>query len=59
MLYNMFRGYWDITSHRLIKNLRQEVAATAPILKAAPHHKLMETSISFDTSNWPKSMAGT
>jgi hypothetical protein len=32
------------------------VAASAP--RVAPHHRWMETSISFDTSDCPKSMAG-
>jgi hypothetical protein len=58
MLYIMFGGSWDITSHRIIKNLRREVAAAAPALKAVPHHKWMETSISFNASDCPKSMAG-
>jgi hypothetical protein len=53
-LYIMFGGSWDITSRRIVKNLRREVAAAAP----APHHRWMETSISFNASNYPKSMAG-
>jgi hypothetical protein len=48
-LYVMFGGSWDITSRCIIKNLRREVA---------PHHRWMETLISFDTSDCPKSMAG-
>jgi hypothetical protein len=32
------------------------VAAPAP--RVAPHHRWMETSISFDASDCPKSMAG-
>jgi hypothetical protein len=42
MLYIMFRGSWDITSYRIIKNLRREVAAAAPAPKAMAHHKWME-----------------
>jgi hypothetical protein len=42
MLYIMFRGSWDITSYRIIKNLRREVAVTAPAPKAMAHHKWME-----------------
>jgi hypothetical protein len=57
-LYVMFRGSWDITSHRITKNLRREVAAVAPAPKAVPHHRWMETSISFNASDCPKSMAG-
>jgi hypothetical protein len=58
MLYVMFRGSWDITSCRIIKNLHREVATAALALRAAPHHRWMETSISFDASDCPKSMAG-
>jgi hypothetical protein len=57
-LYIMFGGSWDITSRCIIKNLRREVAAAAPAPRAAPHHRWMETSISFNASNYPKSMAG-
>jgi hypothetical protein len=56
-LYVMFRGPWDITSCRIIKNLRREVAAAAPAPRAAPHHRWMETLISFNASDCPKSMA--
>jgi hypothetical protein len=57
MLYVMFRGSWDITSYRIIKNLRWEVATAVPAPRAVPHHRWMETSISFDVSDCPKSMA--
>jgi hypothetical protein len=57
MFYIMFGAFWDITSRRIIKNLRQEVAAVVPTPRAAPHHRWMETSISFDASDCPKSMA--
>jgi hypothetical protein len=57
-LYVIFGGSWDITSRRIIKNLRRKVAAAAPTPRAAPHHRWMETSISFDSSYCPKSMAG-
>jgi hypothetical protein len=57
-LYIMFGGSWDITSRRIIKTLCREVAATAPAPKAAPHGKWMETPISFDATDCPKSMAG-
>jgi hypothetical protein len=56
-LYIMFGGSWDITSRRIIKNLRREVAAAAPAPRAAPHHRWMETLISFNASDCPKSMA--
>jgi hypothetical protein len=58
MLHIMFRGSWAITSRHVVKTLCQEVAAVAPTLKAAPHCKWMETPIGFDSSNYPKSMAG-
>jgi hypothetical protein len=38
--------------------MRHEVAAAAPIPRVAPHRKWIETSISFDASDCPKSMAG-
>jgi hypothetical protein len=39
MLYVMFGGSWDITSHHIIKNLHREVVTVASAPKAAPHHK--------------------
>jgi hypothetical protein len=57
-LHVMYGGSWDITSRRVIKTLHCVVAAAAPVLKVAPHHKWMETSIGFDASECPKNMAG-
>jgi hypothetical protein len=57
-LHVMYGGSWDITSQRIIKTLHRAVAAAAPALRAAPHHKWMETSIGFDASDYPKNMAG-
>jgi hypothetical protein len=57
-LYVIFRGSWDITSCHIIKNLHREVAVDAPAPKAVLHHRWMETSINFDASDCPKSMAG-
>jgi hypothetical protein len=57
-LHIMFVGSWDITSRRVIKTLRCEVAATAPAPRAVPHHKWLKTVISFDTTDYPNSMAG-
>jgi hypothetical protein len=54
----MYSGSWDITSRRVVKTLRWAVAAAAPMLRVAPHHKWMETSIRFDASDCPKNMAG-
>jgi hypothetical protein len=59
-LYVMFGGSWAITSRRVIKALRREIAAAAPAPapKAAPHRKWVETPIRFDASDCPKSMTG-
>jgi hypothetical protein len=57
-LHVIFRGSWAITSRRIIKTLRREIAAGAPAPKAAPDRKWVETPIRFDASNCPKSMAG-
>jgi hypothetical protein len=57
-LHIMFGGSWDITSRCVIKTLRREVAATAPAPRVAPHRKWVETPISFDASDCPKSMSG-
>jgi hypothetical protein len=54
----MYGGSWDIMSRRVIKTLCQIVTAATPAPRVAPHHKWMETSISFDASDWPKNMAG-
>jgi hypothetical protein len=58
MLHVMFGGSWAITSRRVIKTLRREIAAVAPAPKAAPHRKWVETPNGFDSSDCPKSMAG-
>jgi hypothetical protein len=57
-LHVMFEGSWDITSRCIVKTLRHDVAAATPTLRVALHRKWMETSISFDASDCPKSMAG-
>jgi hypothetical protein len=57
-LHIKFRGYWDITSRRIVKTLHQEIATVAPAPKAAPHSKWVETPIGFDASDCSKSMAG-
>jgi hypothetical protein len=51
-------GLLDITSRCIIKTMRHEVAAAAPTPRVAPHRKWIETPISFDASDCPKSMAG-
>jgi hypothetical protein len=56
-LHVVFGGFWDITARRIIKTLHREVAAAAPASKVAFHGKWMETSISIDASDCPKSMA--
>jgi hypothetical protein len=58
VLHVMFRGSWDITSRRIIKTLRREIAAAAPAPRAAPHRKWVETLIGFDATDCPKSVAG-
>jgi hypothetical protein len=55
-LHDMFEGSWAITSRRVVKTLRREVAAEAPAPRAAPHRKWVETPIGFDSSGCPKSM---
>jgi hypothetical protein len=57
-LHIMYGGSWDITSWHVIKMLCWAVVATAPTSRAAPQHKWMETSITFDASDCPKNMAG-
>jgi hypothetical protein len=47
-----------MTSRHVIKMLHRTVAAVAPVPRAAPHHKWMEMSIGFNTSDCPKNMAG-
>ena len=54
----MFGRSWAITSRRVIKTLRREITAAAPVPKAALHRKWVETPIGFDSSDCPKSMAG-
>jgi hypothetical protein len=57
-LHVMFGGSWAITSRRIVKTLRREIAAEAPAPKAAPRRKWVETLIEFNASDCPKSMAG-
>jgi hypothetical protein len=59
MVHIMFGGFWDITYPRITKNLHHEGAAATPAPRATPHCKWLETAISFDATNYPKSMAGT
>jgi hypothetical protein len=47
-----------MTSWRIVKTLRREIAAAAPALRAVLHHKWMEMPIGFDASDCPKSMEG-
>jgi hypothetical protein len=56
MLHVMFEGSCAITSRRVVKTLRREIATVAP--KVAPYHKWVETLIVFDSSDCPKSMVG-
>jgi hypothetical protein len=45
-------------SWRVVRTLCRAVVAAALVPRVAPHHKWMETSISFDTTDCPKNMAG-
>jgi hypothetical protein len=58
MLYIMFEGSWDITSRRIVKTLHREVAVAESASKASSHRKWMETPISFDATDYPKSLVG-
>jgi hypothetical protein len=58
-LHVMFGGFWAITYRRVIKTLRREIVAATPASKVASHRKWVETPIGFDSSDCPKSMAGT
>jgi hypothetical protein len=57
-LHVMFGGSWGITSRCIIKTLRQEIEVAGPAPKEAPHYKWVETSVGFDATDYPKSMAG-
>jgi hypothetical protein len=45
-------------SRCVIKTPHRAVAAAAPAPRVTPHHKWMETSIAFDTSDCPKNITG-
>jgi hypothetical protein len=55
-LHVMFGGSWEITSRRIIKTLCRVVVAATPTPRAVPHHKWMETSTVFGSSDCPKNM---
>jgi hypothetical protein len=57
-LHIMFGGSWHITYWCIVKTLRLEVVTTAPAPRLPPHRKWLETSISFDAFDYPKSMVG-
>jgi hypothetical protein len=57
-LHVMYDCSWDITSRCVVKTLHGAMAVDAPALRAVPHHKWLETSIGFGTSDYPKNMAG-
>jgi hypothetical protein len=58
MLHVMYRGSWDITSQCIFKTLCRAMAMAAPVPKLAPHHKWIETLISFNTFDCAKNMVG-
>jgi hypothetical protein len=53
-LHVMFGGSWTITSRRVIKTLRREIAAAAPAPKAAPHRKWVATLIGLSPPTAPR-----
>jgi hypothetical protein len=58
-LYVMYGGSWELTSHRNVKSVRQEVLSADPgVPKAAPHQRWRSTTISFGASDCPENMAG-
>jgi len=55
----MYGGSWELVSRRDVKTLRREVLSVRPgVPKAAPHHRRMNTTISFEPSDCPENMAG-
>jgi hypothetical protein len=57
-LHTIYDGSWDTTSKRVIETLRWVVAAAALEPRVAPHHKWMETLITFDALDCPTNMLG-
>ena len=51
-LYAMYGGSWELVSRRDVKTVRREVLSVKPgVSKAAPHHRWMNTTISFGPSD--------
>jgi hypothetical protein len=58
-LYVMYGRSWELTFHRNMKSLHQEVLSATPgVPKAAPHQQWRSTTISFEASDCPENMAG-
>jgi hypothetical protein len=58
-LYVMYGGSSELVSQRNVKTLRREVLLVKPAtLKAAPHHRWKNITISFGLSDCPEDMAG-
>ena len=58
-LYVMYGGSRELVSRRDVKTLRREVLSVkSGVPKAAPHHRWMNTTISFGPSDCPENMAG-
>ena len=58
-LYVMYGGGWELVSRWDVKTLCREVHSAKPgVPKAAPHHRWMNTTISFGPSDYPENMAG-
>jgi hypothetical protein len=58
-LYVMYGGSSELVSRRDVKTFRREALSVKPAtLKAAPHQRLKNVTISFGPSDCPKNMAG-
>jgi len=58
-LHIMYGGSWELASLRDVKTLHREVLSMKlGVLKAAPHQRWRNTTISFGPSDCPENMAG-
>jgi hypothetical protein len=54
----LYGGSWSLSSRRILKVMRRDVASEAPMPRTAPHIKWMNQSITFGPSDCPPNMAG-
>ena len=55
----MYGGSWELVSRRDVKTLCREFLSVKPgVLKAAPHQRWRNTTISFRPSDCPENMVG-